>query len=206
MARIILVDDHKTIRTGLALLLKDLGHEVIAQASNGREFLDLLPAFDPDLVLMDIQMPVMNGIDATKKAMELKPDLKILILSMFNDEEYHNNLINLGARGFILKESEHDEVQSAIQAILAGKPYFSQELLINILKRKHEMPQFVLKAREKEILQLLCKGLSSAEIGDQLFLSSRTVERVRSELLEKTETSNSISLAIFAVKNGLVEL
>jgi DNA-binding NarL/FixJ family response regulator len=206
MAKIILVDDHKALRTGLALLIRDLGHEVIAQASNGKEFLEILDQYEADIILMDIQMPEMNGIDATRLALEKNPVLKIIILSMFNDEEYYNTLINMGAKGFILKESEHDEVDSAIKAVMSGKPYFSQELLLNLLKRKQVAPSLNLSPREKDILKLLCQGLSSAEIADKLFLSTRTVERVRSELLQKTDTSNSISLAIFAVKNGLVNL
>lgn len=206
MAKVLLVDDHKTMRSGFALLLKDLGHEVIGQASNGIECLKLLETCSPDIVLMDIQMPEMNGIEATKIALQKYPSLNILVLSMYDDEEYYNSLINIGAKGFILKDSEHDEVEVAINAVFSGKLYFSQSLLMNLLKRKHDIKQLNLKVREKEILQLLCKGLSSAEIADKLNLSSRTIEKIRSELLQKTETTNSISLAIFAVKNHLVEI
>lgn len=206
MASIILVDDHKTLRTGMALLLRDLGHEVIAEASNGSEFLAMLEKHQPELVIMDIQMPLMNGIEATRVALQKFPELKILVLSMHNDEEYYNSFINLGAKGFILKESDHEEVDAAIRAILSGKPYFSQDLLLSLLRKKDETPRIKLGKREKDILTLLCKGFSSAEIAEKLFMSSRTVERVRSELLQKTETTNSISLAIFAVKSGLVEL
>jgi DNA-binding NarL/FixJ family response regulator len=204
--KVIIVDDHKAISAGLCLLLKDLGNEVIGQASNGIEFLKLLETLTPDIVLMDIQMPGMNGIEATKIALQKYPTLKILVLSMFDDEKYYNSMIELGVKGFILKESEHDEIEQAINAIMAGKHYFSQDLLVNLLKKKHDLKSITLKPREKEILQLLCKGLSSVEIADKLHVSSRTVEKTRSELLQKTDTTNSISLVIYAIKNKLVEL
>lgn len=204
MAKVIVVDDHKTLRSGLTLLLKDIGHEVIGQASNGREFLDLLDENIPDIVLMDIQMPIMDGITATREALSKFPELNILILSMHTDEEYYNTLVNIGAKGFIMKESDHDEVTLAINTILSGRLYFSQELLVDLLKRKRETNAIVLKPRQKEVLQLLCEGLSSAEIANKLFISTRTVEQERSDLLQITSTTNSISLAIFAVKNNLV--
>lgn len=204
--KVIVVDDHKAISAGLCLLLKDLGNEVIGQASNGIEFLKLMETLNPDIVLMDIQMPEMDGIEATKIALQKYPNLKILILSMFDDEKYYNTMIELGAKGFILKESEHDEIEQAINAIMSGKHYFSQDLLINLLKKKHDLKSINLKPREKEILQLLCNGLSSVEIADKLHLSPRTIEKTRSELLQKTETTNSISLAMYAIKNQLIEL
>jgi DNA-binding NarL/FixJ family response regulator len=206
MAKVIIADDHGTLRAGLAMLLKDIGHEVIAQASNGKELLDQLELCKPDLILMDIQMPVMGGIEATTLALQRYPDLKILILSMFTDESYYNTLVQLGAKGFILKESDHDEVAMAIDTIIAGRLYFSQELLVNLLKKKQIIQQIDLKPREKDILKLLCNGLSSAEIADKLCISTRTVEKSRSELLQKTNTTNSITLAIYAVKNNLIEI
>jgi DNA-binding NarL/FixJ family response regulator len=206
MANVILVDDHKSMLSGLSLLLKDLGHEVIGVATNGREFLKLLQNIQPDIVLMDIEMPVLNGIEASKEALKLFPDINIIILSMYNDEEFYNSLIEIGVKGFILKESDHDEIERAINSVVAGKHYFSQELLIKLLHKKKEINQLSLTPREIEVLNFLCKGLSSAEIADKLFLSCRTVEKMRSELLQKTNTTNSISLAIYAVKNNLVEI
>ncbi|MFT3740722.1 MAG: response regulator transcription factor [Breznakibacter sp.] len=177
MAKIIVVDDHKTILSGMTLLLKDLGHEVLAQATNGKEFLDLLGTYLPDVVLMDVQMPVMDGIEATRRAIEQYPELKVLILTMYDDEDYYNSLIECGAKGFILKESEHEEVERAIGAICEGRLYFSQELLIKLLKKRNTTKQIDLKPREKEILSCLCKGLSSAEIANIVNLSSRTIEK-----------------------------
>lgn len=204
--KVMIVDDHKAMRNGLAFLLNEIGNiDVIGQASNGKEFLELLSGEFPDVVLMDISMPVMDGIEATRKSLELYPDLKIIALSMYSDEQYYQSMIELGARGFILKESDHEEVNNAILAVMSGKTYFSQELLMNLLKKKHDRKQIQISSREKEILKLICKGFSSAEIADQLKVSVRTIEKERSELLQKTETNNSISLAIFAIKNGLIE-
>jgi DNA-binding NarL/FixJ family response regulator len=205
--KVLIVDDHKAMRTGLAFLLHDLGNiDVVGEASNGKEFLDLLITIVPDVVLMDINMPVMDGIEATRKAMELYPNLKILILSMYNDEEYYQTLIELGAKGFILKESDHDVIQRAIDTVMEGNPYFSQELILSLLRKSHEIKRIQLTLREKEVLKLICLGHSSAEIAGILKVSTRTIEKSRSGLMQKTETANSIGLAVFAVRNKLVDL
>lgn len=205
--KVIIVDDHKAMRSGLAFLLHELGDiEVIGQASNGKEFLKLLETESPDIVLMDINMPVMDGIEATREALKIMPDLKIIALSMYSDEEYYHSLIELGAKGFILKESDHDVVRDAIDTVMSGKPYFSHELLMNLLKKKHDIRQIHITDREREVLKLICQGHSSVEIAEMLHVSVRTIEKDRSELLQKTGTNNSISLAIFAVKNRLIDI
>lgn len=205
--KVMIVDDHKAMRSGLAYLLGELENiEVVGQASNGEEFLDIFAALKPDVVLMDINMPTMDGIEATRRALESNPQLKIIALSMYSDEAYYQTLIDLGAAGFILKESDHTVIQEAIETVMKGKPYFSQELLLSMLKKKHSQKQIFLTERENSILALICKGHSSAEIADKLHVSVRTIEKDRSELLLRTETNNSISLAIFAVKNGLVNI
>ena len=203
--KVIIVDDHKALRDGLAYMLNDLGiAEVIAQASNGLEFIDMLDELKPDVVLMDINMPQMDGLEATKLARSKYPNIKILVLSMHGEEQYYNSMIQAGVMGFVLKESGADEIQAAIESIMAGKPYFSQDLLLKILKKQQGQSGVKLTVREKEILELICKGMSNQEIADKLHLSIRTVEKHRSDLLVKTESANSISLAIFAIKNGLV--
>jgi DNA-binding NarL/FixJ family response regulator len=204
---VIIVDDHKAMRDGLSYMLNSKGiAEVVAQASNGKEFLDLLDNIQPDIVLMDINMPVIDGIEATKRARQKFPDLKILVLSMHEEEQYYNSMIQAGVMGFVLKESGAEEIEAAINAIDKGKPYFSQELLIKILKKKQGKDTVKITHREREILDLICKGMSNQEIADKLFLSVRTVEKHRSDLLVKTDSPNSISLAVYAIKNGLVEI
>ena len=203
--KIIIVDDHAVLRKGLAHLLTELGNEIIGEASNGVEFLDLLKDLTPDIVLMDINMPVMDGIEATRRALEIHPDLKILVLSMYSDEEYYFTMVDLGVKGFVLKEADHEELEEAISSLMANRPYFSQSLLLNLLRKKNEIATISITPREKDILRLLSKGLSSSEIADNLHLSVRTVEKSRSELLQKTDAPNSIGLVLFAVKNKLID-
>lgn len=205
--KVVIVDDHKAMRNGLAFLLNEIGNiDVVGQASNGMEFLDLLQTVMPDIVLMDISMPVMDGIEATRRALELYPELKILVLSMHNDEEYFQTMVELGAKGFILKESDHDVIRDAIITVMDNKPYFSQELMLYLLKKNYTVQKIHFTDREKEILKLICNGKSSHEIADKLNLGLRTVEKCRSDLMQKTDTSNAISLAVFAVKNRLIDI
>jgi DNA-binding NarL/FixJ family response regulator len=205
--RAVIADDHKIFRESLAfMLVNQAGVEVIAQANNGRELLEILKGHSPDIVLMDIEMPEMDGVEATRLAVQQNPGIKILVLSMHNDEEFYNSMIDLGVRGFILKESDSTEVQRAIEEVVAGRLYFSQELLVSLLRRRREQPLIELTQREREVLSLIAKGMSNSEIADKLFISSRTVEKHRAELLLKTESKNSISLVVYAIKHGLVEV
>jgi DNA-binding NarL/FixJ family response regulator len=214
--KLIIVDDHKLFRDGIKLVLQSMEEiEVIAEASNGLEFIELLDQFNPDIALMDISMPKMDGITATRLAQEKKPELKILALSMFNDQEYYYKLIENGARGFVLKEAGAEELGKAIKTVLNGENYFSQELLRNIIlnlseqqKKQKEIKELTLKLtkREQEILVEVCTGKTTSEIADQLFISERTVESHRTKLLSKTDCNNSVSLVIFAIKNKMVQI
>ncbi len=131
---LVIVDDHKLFRDGIKMLLSNFNHfNVVGEASNGIEFLSLIENKLPDLVLMDISMPEMNGLEATRIALENHPDLKILVLSMFQDQEYYTKMIEYGANGFVLKEAGAEELIDAINTVLKGNNYFSQELLRNII-------------------------------------------------------------------------
>jgi len=205
--RLFLVDDHQLFRNGLKYILnerKDM--EVTGEASNGKEFLDLLDFIKPDVVLMDIGMPVMDGIEATKRALENFPQLKILVLSMYDESEYYNSMIELGVKGFVLKDMDNDELYEAIRKVNAGGTHFSQELLLSIIKKKTPENKILFTRREKEILDLICKGFSNQQISDKLIISQRTVERHRANLLTKTDSRNSISLVVYAIKNRLVSI
>lgn len=205
--QIAIVDDHQLFRSGLRFILEETNDIHIAlEASNGREFIDMLDITKPDLVLMDISMPEMNGIEATKKALERYPDLNVLVLSMFSDIEYYNTMIELGVKGFILKDIDNQELLTAIRKVYRGGNYFSQELLLQLIKNKPGDEHIALTNREKEVLELICKGYSNQEISEELFISQRTVERHRASLLGKTDSKNSISLVIYAIKNGLVKI
>ncbi len=205
--KIFIVDDHNLFRNGLKFIMEDMDDvEVIAEASNGQEFLELLDVVNPDLVLMDISMPVMNGVEATRIGLERKPDLNILILTMFGEDAYYNTMIELGVKGFLLKDAENQELKDGIRTILKGGTYFSQELLLNLIKHRSYNNPVTLTRREQEVLALICKGYSNSQISDELHISQRTVERHRSNLLLKTESNNSISLVIYAIKNNLVSI
>lgn len=204
---VILVDDHQLFRNGLKFILGEIeGLEVVGEASNGHEFLQLLEYVKPDLVIMDISMPGMNGIDACRHALSKDPKLKILVLSMYGDDAYYNTMIELGVKGFILKDSDNKELQNAVRTILSGQNYFSQELLLKIIRNKNVGPAVKLSKRENEILSLICQGMSTIQISEKLHISHRTVERHRASLLEKTDSSNSIALVVYAIKNNLVTL
>ena len=212
--RIYLVDDHKLFREGLKLLLstQDFVRQIY-EASSGREFIEKLSFVDCDVVLMDIEMPGMNGIDATIEAMKMKPGLKIIVLSMYGDEQYYYKMIDAGAKGFLLKNSGIDKVVTAIQKVAEGESFFSEELLVNILNNmrdnKNEAPEIAdndISERELEILYHVCRGLSNQEIADELFISKRTVDKHRANLLSKTGCRNTAALVMYAIKNNIIEI
>lgn len=213
---IIIVDDHALFREGMKLLLEteEMG-EVIGEAENGQEFLDLLKIQKPDLVLMDIEMPTMDGLEATKKALAIYPDLKILMLTMLCQRNNYTDVINAGAMGFVLKTSGKQELERAINTVIGGESYFSNKILRQIILnigKQHPASgspaeiALELTNRELEILQFLCKGYTTTEIADKLFRSIKTIEAHRSKLLQKTNTKNTINLVLFAIKNKVVEL
>jgi DNA-binding NarL/FixJ family response regulator len=213
--KIIIVDDHPLFREGMRLLVeKENMGEVIAEAENGQVFLDLLEYHNPDLVLMDIEMPVMNGLEATIKARTFKPDLKILVLTMLGEKENYTSMIQAGAMGFVLKTSGKQELQRAIKTVNEGECYFSNELLRKIILNSGKQPfagsstdiEIEFTSRELEVLEYLCKGLTVAEIADKLYRSIKTIEAHRSKLLQKTNTKNTINLVLFAIKNKLVDI
>ena len=210
---IILVDDHLNFRQGLKSIftIENIAN-VIGEASNGLELLNLLTHLKPDLVLMDIDMPHMNGLEATEKALELMPELKIIAFSMFSDEEYYYKMIDRGVKGFILKTSGINELENAIKNVMSGDTYFSNELLRKIINNfghsnsNKPAVQDNLTDREIEILQQICLGLSTDEIAEKLFISPKTVKSHKSNLLEKTVCKNTPALILFAIKNKIVEI
>ncbi len=209
--RVILADDHALFLSGLkGLLARHPECEVVGIASNGAECLALIDTVECDAVLMDIDMPVMDGIQATETALLRHPDLKVITLSMHGDQEYYFRMVEAGAKGFLLKNSDIDEVVAAIRTVCEGGNYFSQELLqglVGTLKNAGaDKPDDLLSAREKEILVLVCRGMSNQEIADRLFISKRTVDKHRANLLEKTGCRNTANLVVWAIKNRMVEV
>lgn len=210
---IIIVDDHEIFRNGLKMVLGRLKYvNIIAEAGNGKEFLDLLPQHKPDIVLMDIEMPLMNGIEATEKAMKEFPDLKIIALTMFNDDEYIQSMIDAGVKGFLIKNIKKDILDRALQEVNNGGNYYSQELMQFFTRRltggeeKSKEDEINVTKREKEILQLMAEGLNNKEIADKLFVSERTIIGHKSNLLAKSGCKNTIGLLAYAIKNKMVEI
>lgn len=214
--KIILVDDHLIFRDGLRLVIEEGGlGEVIAEANNGLHFLEMVQNYKPDIVLMDIEMPIMNGMEATEKALSIQPNLKIIMLSMYGDRKLYSQLLNAGAKGFIIKTSGKKELSNAINNVMNGESHFSNDLLLKIIvdfNRKASINQnkylneLKITKREFEVLELLCLGLSAKEVSDKLSISIKTIETHRSKLMQKTQTKNTINLVIYAIKHKLIEL
>lgn len=210
--KIALVDDHTLFRTGLAgLLSQHDGFEVVADVGSGEEFLVMLPTLDVDVVFMDISMPGMDGAETTRRALAERPDLRIVTLSMYGDEHYYTRMMESGASGFLLKDSDIEEVYSAVEVTMAGDSYFSSALLGTLTRNMSmlavdEPDEDQLSNREVEILVEVCRGLSNQEIADKLFISKRTVDKHRANIMEKTGCKNTANLVVYAIKNHLVDL
>ncbi len=211
--KIIIVDDHEIFRSGVKFVLNSIKKfKVIGEACNGKEFLLLIEKELPDIVLLDIKMPEMNGIEAADIVLKTHPQLNIIVLSNYGEEEYYSNLIIAGVQGFVFKNADINELEGAIISVYEGKNYFSQKLLqkliskkINAIKNSQEL-KIKLTNREKEILGLIGNGLSNQEIGKKLFLSPLTINNYRSHLLIKTGAKNSANLMIIAVKLGYISI
>ncbi len=209
--KIIIVDDHEIFRNGLKMVLGKLSYvDLVGEASNGQEFLDLLHKTPCDIVLMDIEMPVMSGIDATIMALKEKPDLKVISLTMFTDDDYVQSMIDSGVKGLLVKNINKDTLDKAIRTVAGGGNYYSEELFAFFTRKLNakddDEPVVKFTAREKEILQLLSEGLSNKEIADVLYVSERTVVGHKSNMLAKTGCKSAISLLAYALKHKLIIL
>jgi len=209
--RVLLVDDHQLIIDGLKSLMKDTDRIMVSgEANNGREALRMLDSITVDVVLMDIDMPVMNGIDTLKEIKKVKPRTKVIILSMHNESGMIKNLMALGADGYILKSTSQDELTRAIIKVAAGDKYFSTEVTLSLLNDTHtdfqstKQQTEILTAREEEILKHIAQGFSNKEIGTKLFISHRTVDTHRTNLMKKLNTGNIAGLISYAIKSGLI--
>ncbi|HEY9115903.1 MAG TPA: response regulator transcription factor [Bacteroidales bacterium] len=211
LVKVFIVDDHEIFRNGLKMVLNKLKYiEVVGEASNGQEFIDSIRTTPADLVLMDIEMPIMSGIDATRQALKEFPELKVIALTMFNDDEYIQSMIDAGVKGFLIKNINKDTLDKAINSVANGGTYYSEELFnfftrrISAEDKTIEGTDIKLTSREKEILQLLAEGLSNKEIAEVLYISERTVVGHKSNLLAKTDCKSTISLLAYAIKHKWV--
>ncbi len=204
---VIIADDHIIFRKGLRIVLNEIPFiKVIAEASDGQELLNIMRKHTADIVLMDINMPGMNGIEATHKISDKYSDTEIIALTMHEEIGYFNKMIDAGAKGFLLKKTEREELETAIKAVFNGKTYFSQEFVVSVkpnIQTNQKIP-IDISEREKEILKLIAKGYSNQAIAEKLYLSKRTIDGHKARLFEKTGAKNAPNLIMFALKNGLI--
>ena len=207
--KIIVADDHEIFRKGLVTTINRLKNvKTIAESSNGEDLLKLLDKHkDTDIVFMDIEMPGINGIETTKQALKKNPDLKVIALSMFAEDKYVQNMLDAGAKGYLIKSITKEGLEKAISLISQGKNYFSDELWTFFTKKmapKEENEKFT--KRELEVLELICGGLSNDEVAEELFISERTVIGHKSKLIAKTGCRNTVQLVSYALRKKLVDI
>jgi len=214
MIRVLIAEDHLMVRAGIRALLEKAGDiHVMGEASNGHEAIEMTEALKPDVLIMDIMMPRMNGIQAAENISEMKLPTHILLLSMYSDEGFVHQALQCGVKGYVLKSSVSDELLWAVRAVASGKTYLSTpiaEIVVESATHPHPAlpdgdPLSNLSPREKEILQLIAEEHTSAEIGKMLFISEKTVEKHRTKLMEKLNVRNLAGLVRLAVKYHLVD-
>lgn len=208
---IFIVDDHKLFREGLKLLLTERIPDIkIQEANHGKEFLDRVDKSLPDIVFMDINMPVLGGIACCKKYIERYPDANVIALSMYGDEHHFSAMRKAGAKGFIYKNSKFDEVLKAISELLNGNCYYSSKLCskqTSITEQKKETNSLIrLTEKENEVIFYICSGLSNLEIANKLGVSKSTIGKHRENIFVKTGVRNTAELVHFVIKNHLIEI
>lgn len=210
MIKIIIADDHRMFRESLkkALIFEQVA-DIIAEACDGEVLLNLLDSYKPDIVLMDIAMPNMDGIEATKKALKKQPSLKVIALSSFGTQKHYFSMVEAGVKGFILKSSGISELKNAITEVFNNNNWFSTELMQKIvfdLQAKSKQDSIELTDREIAIINLICLSFTNYQIAEKLCLSYDTIKWHRSNLLAKTGCRNTAGLVLFAIKNSLIEI
>lgn len=209
----IIADDHRIFRQGLkAALTDDHELECIGEAGNGLELLEALTVREADVVLLDFQMPKMDGFEVLKILKTQYPSIKVIVITMFDDEHHILSMMEAGANGYLLKDADPEEIKDAVHCVCNNGYYFTDLVnttLLNKVIQQHKdarggKPEVRLNDREVAVLQLICQELTAVEIGQKIFLSARTIEGIRSNLLEKIGVKNTAGLVIFALKNGLV--
>ncbi|HLP33957.1 MAG TPA: response regulator transcription factor [Bacteroidia bacterium] len=210
MIKIAIADDHQMFIDGLQSLLKgNKNMSVSCVANNGEALLQALEKSSVDVILMDVNMPVMDGIEATKQVKQKHPDTRVIMLTMFSSKDYIEKLLRAGANGYILKNTGKEELTTAIERVMQGESYFSKEVTERIMeglqgKKAENNPHMVeLTEREKDVLRLIAQELTSHEIADKLFISFHTVETHRKNLISKLQVKNIAGLVKYAVQNGL---
>lgn len=212
--KIAIADDYKIFREGLKVgLSADDSLEVMLEADNGEELLKGLENNSPDVIIMDLKMPIMDGMEATKEVRKRFPSIKVLVVSMYEDDKFIIHLMENGANGYLLKNAEPDEIRRSIYSVHENGYYFNdlvnKALLKKLVLKNNLKPSFNqnidLTEREQEVLKMICEEKTAAEIAKEIFLSPRSVEGIRQRLIEKIGVRNTAGLVMFAVKNGIVD-
>jgi DNA-binding NarL/FixJ family response regulator len=214
--KLAIADDHKIFRNGLKATLEDCGDfDLVLEASNGRQLIAMLATVTPDVILMDIKMPELDGIQTTAHVKQHYSNIKVLALSMFNEDKYIVDMMKAGASGYLLKNAEPEEIIEAISTVYNKGFYFNEHLSVTLIKQLVGPGSYAdnagqqpvdLNDREIEVLRLVCQECSNQEIADKIFLSVRTVEGYRARLFEKTGSKNLVGLVIFAIKKGIISV
>ena len=209
--RILLVDDHQMFREGLKAVLKsETDFQVVGEAADGMQAVELCRELAPDVVIMDISMPEMNGVEATGKIHAESPGIKIIILSMHTEKRYILGALKAGATGIVAKNSASAELRTAIETVVSGQTYLSPSvsnvLVQNLLESGADTGEKMLSPRERQILQLIAMGKGAKEIGNELGISNKTVEAHRMQLMNKLDIRNVAELVKYAIREGMVEL
>jgi DNA-binding NarL/FixJ family response regulator len=214
MIKIAIADDYKIFRDGLKVgLSSDEQLVVMMEADNGEDLMSELEKRQPDVILMDLKMPILDGMETTKLVRKKYPQIKVLVVTMYEDDKFIIHMMENGANGYLLKNAEPDEIKKSIYAVHENGYYFNdlvnKALLKKLIMKGNFKPSFnqniELTERELQVLKLICEEKTAAEIGKEIFLSPRSVEGIRQRLIEKVGVRNTAGLVMFAIKNGLVE-
>jgi len=210
---VLLVDDHKIFRDGLRTLIEKEGMEVVGEAENGRKTIKLAEKLQPNVIIMDVSMPDMNGIEATRKIISEMPQVKVIALSMHSDRRFVLGMLEAGASGYLLKDCAFGELAGAIKQVLTGNKYLSPKIADVVVKGYLNKSNdsvvsggSILTSREREILQLIAEGLTAKEIADHVFLSVKTVETHRRNIMQKLNMRSTVDLTKYAIREGLTSL
>jgi two-component system, NarL family, invasion response regulator UvrY len=209
MIRVLIVDDHQLVRMGTSRLLADVGDvEVVGQAGSGEEAIELVRHLKPDVVLMDVQMPGIGGLEATRRCLRVHPDIKVIAVSMYEDEPYPSKLLNVGAHGYVTKRAAIDGMVRAIKKVVAGQRYVSaeiaQQMALKSFSESEVSPFEILSNREMQITLMIVEGTKVPRISQSLSLSPKTVNSYRYRIFEKLDLSNDVSLTKLAIKHGII--
>lgn len=212
--KVAIADDHKIFRKGVILSLRTYPNiKFVQEAENGQELLDGLAESQPDIVLMDLRMPQKDGIETTKQISKIYPDIKVLVLTMYEDERFVSHLMENGANGYLLKSADPSEIKKAIMEVMARGYYLNNFVNRVLLKKSHARTktipslnsEIVLNDKEREVIRLLCMEYTAQEIAQKMEISPRTVEAIKDRLMERFGTKNTAGLVFFAVKNNLID-